>query len=107
MMSAVPYMPNITQIESQICHGVVIWRTASRPPQQIRARRPCSSLGIGIGGVVTHSPPSRPGEFRPEPLTEPDVNLSIHPARATPKRLPPCGKTMSSSGYPLTQSHRG
>src|SRR6185437_1968159 len=83
------------------------WRTASRPPQQIRARRPCSSLGIGIGGVVTHSPPSRPGEFRPEPLTEPDVNLSIHPARATPKRLPPCGKTMSSSGYPLTQSHRG
>jgi hypothetical protein len=62
---------------------------------------------IGIGAAVTHRPPSRPGEFRPEPLTEPDVNLSIHPARATPKRLPPCGKTMSSSGYPLTQSHRG
>ena len=41
---------------------------------------------IGIGGVVAHSPPSRPGEFRPEPLTEPDVNLSIHPARATPKK---------------------
>jgi len=62
---------------------------------------------IGIGAAVTHRPPSRPGEFRPEPLTEPDVNLSIHPARATPERLPPCGKTMSSSGYPLTQSHRG
>jgi hypothetical protein len=26
---------------------------------------------------------SRPGEFHPEPLTEPDVNLSIHPARVT------------------------
>jgi hypothetical protein len=62
---------------------------------------------IGIGAAVTRRPPSRPGEFRPEPLTEPDVNLSIHPARATPERLPPCGKTMSSSGYPLTQSRRG
>ena len=27
--------------------------------------------------------PSRPGEFRPEPLTEPYGNLSIHTARAT------------------------
>jgi len=27
--------------------------------------------------------PSRPGEFHPEPLTDPDLNLSIHPARAT------------------------
>jgi hypothetical protein len=33
--------------------------------------------------------PSRPGEFRPEPLTDPDVNLSIHPARAIARRLPP------------------
>ena len=53
---------------------------------------------IGIGAAVTRRPPSRPGEFHPEPLAEPDVNLSIHPARATPERLPPCGKTMSSSG---------
>src|SRR6267143_4407795 len=30
--------------------------------------------------------PGRPGEFRPEPPTDPDVNLSIHPARATPKK---------------------
>ena len=28
-----------------------------------------------------HSP-SRPGEFHPEPLTEPDVSLSTYPARA-------------------------
>jgi hypothetical protein len=26
--------------------------------------------------------PSRPGESHPEPLTDPDLNLSIHPARA-------------------------
>ena len=29
------------------------------------------------------------------------MNLSIHPARATPERLPPCGKTMSSSRLPV------
>jgi len=50
------------------------------------AQRPCRK--IGIGGVVTHSPPSRPGEFHPEPLTEPDLNLSAYPARATHGRLP-------------------
>src|SRR5271170_1872203 len=33
--------------------------------------------------------PSRPGEFRPEPLTDPDLILSHHPARATVRRLPP------------------
>jgi hypothetical protein len=27
--------------------------------------------------------PSRPGELHPEPLTDPDVRLSPHPARAT------------------------
>ena len=33
--------------------------------------------------------PSRPGEFHPEPLTEPDLTPSRHPARATARRLPP------------------
>src|SRR6266436_9077794 len=33
--------------------------------------------------------PSRPGEFHPEPLTDPDLRLSHHPARATARRLPP------------------
>jgi hypothetical protein len=32
---------------------------------------------------LASSGPSRPGELHPEPLTDPDVNLSIHPARAT------------------------
>ena len=53
------------------------------------------------GGALV---PSRPGELHPEPLTDPDVNLSIHPARATQRRLPPSIKTRSSSGYPLTPS---
>ena len=35
--------------------------------------------------------PSRPGEFHPEPLTDPDLTLSRHPARATERRLPPPG----------------
>ena len=30
--------------------------------------------------------PGRPREFHPEPPTDPDVNLSIHPARATPRK---------------------
>jgi hypothetical protein len=30
--------------------------------------------------------PSRPGDLHPEPLTDPDVNLSIHPARATTEK---------------------
>ena len=33
--------------------------------------------------------PSRPGEFHPEPLTDPDVILSHHPARAPERRPPP------------------
>src|SRR6516164_4482215 len=33
--------------------------------------------------------PSRPGEFHPEPLTEPDLSLSTYPARAIARRLPP------------------
>jgi len=33
--------------------------------------------------------PSRPEEFHPEPLTDPDLTLSRHPARAIARRLPP------------------
>jgi hypothetical protein len=33
--------------------------------------------------------PSPPGEFHPEPLTDPDLTLSRHPARAIARRLPP------------------
>jgi hypothetical protein len=33
--------------------------------------------------------PSRPGELHPEPLTDPDMTLSRHPARAVRERLSP------------------
>jgi len=39
--------------------------------------------------ATTVEAPSRPGEFHPEPLTDPDWILSHHPARATARRLPP------------------
>jgi hypothetical protein len=48
--------------------------------------------------------PSRPGESHPEPLTDPDLTLSRHPARATERRLPPSVKNWSSSCYQLAHS---
>src|SRR5215472_16568205 len=39
-------------------------------------------------GLPSCLPPSRPGELHPEPLTDPDMKLSPHPARATPRK--PC-----------------
>ena len=41
--------------------------------------------------------PSRPGEFHPEPLTDPDWTLSRHPARAIARRLPPSAEHSGSS----------
>src|SRR6266478_4834893 len=43
--------------------------------------------------------PSRPGEFHPEPLTDPDLTLSRHPARAIARRLPPSAEPSGSSRY--------
>src|SRR5580704_10434731 len=43
--------------------------------------------------------PSRPGEFHPGPLTDPDLNLSIHPARVTARRLPPSAEPSGSSRF--------
>ena len=43
--------------------------------------------------------PSRPGEFHPKPLTDPDLNLSIHPARVTARRLPPSAEPSGSSRF--------
>ncbi len=50
--------------------------------------------------------PSRPGEFHPEPLTDPDLTLSRHPARATARRLPPSVENWSSSCCQLARSQR-
>ena len=41
-------------------------------------------LGRAEGGGLEFRPPSSPGEFHPEALTEPDLSLSTYPARATP-----------------------
>src|SRR5499433_2891918 len=43
--------------------------------------------------------PSRPREFHPEPLTDPDVILSHHPARVTARRLPPSAERSGSSRF--------
>src|SRR5260370_37025201 len=48
-----------------------------------------------------------PGNCTPSRSQIPDVNLSIHPARATQRRLPPSVKRRSSSGVPLTPARRG
>jgi hypothetical protein len=45
--------------------------------------------GSGLLALEITRLPSRPEEFQPEPLTERYVNLSIHTARATARRLPP------------------
>jgi hypothetical protein len=50
--------------------------------------------------------PSRPGEFHPEPLTDPDLTLSRHPARATARRLPPSVENWSSSCCQLARPQR-
>ena len=39
--------------------------------------------------LLTMTLPSRPEEFHLEPLTDPDLTLSRHPARAIARRLPP------------------
>ncbi len=43
--------------------------------------------------------PSRPREFHPEPLTEPDLILSHHQARAIARRLPPSDELSDSSWF--------
>jgi hypothetical protein len=50
--------------------------------------------------------PSRPEEFHPEPLTDPDLTLSRDPARATARRLPPSVENWSSSCCQLARSQR-
>src|SRR5215813_8629799 len=48
-------------------------------------------------------PPSRPGEFHPESLTDPDLILSHHPARATARRPPPSVERRAPPGERLAQ----
>src|SRR6476619_880820 len=65
--------------------------------QGVRSRyygsRPCCAFHAAGRYWLPKAPPralpSRPGDFHPEPLTEPDLTLSRHPARADAQRLPP------------------
>jgi hypothetical protein len=77
-----------------------------------RTRRKEHALSIGRdefrsaiprSGWSPPEPPSRPGELHPEALTDPDLSLSTHPARATSEscRFPP--KPASSFCCQLTQ----
>ncbi len=71
-----------------------------RPPAGLRnsnwaasPRRACFRLlggfRIRFGYLERPQAPSRPGEFHPEPLTDPDLILSHHPARVIGRKLPP------------------
>src|SRR5262249_38674237 len=60
--------------------------------------------GRSLDAKKTTRMPSRPREFHPEPLTDPDVILSHHPARAIARRLPPSAEIAGSSR--LTQLAR-
>src|ERR1700683_4153565 len=63
--------------------------------------------GSGCYRLETTLLPSRPEEFHPEPLTDPDVNLSIHPARVTAGKLPPSADVLGSSQFdPVRPSQR-
>jgi hypothetical protein len=48
-------------------------------PTDVRYREATGLLGCSAESTRL---PSRPGEFHPEPLTDPDLILSHHPARA-------------------------
>ena len=45
--------------------------------------------------------PSRPGDFHPEPLTDPDLILSHHPARAIARSLPASTERWAHPGEPV------
>src|SRR5262249_25984484 len=63
--------------------------------------RPVSQLHTSPGW------PSGPRKFHPEPLTEPDVTLSRHPARATAGRLPPPVERWGSSRRQMAPQWHG
>jgi hypothetical protein len=60
--------------------------SAISPKLNCQMHRRCTDRSGSHSAVC---PPSRPEEFHPEPLTEPDLILSHHPAHAIARRLPP------------------
>src|ERR1700751_3747204 len=86
----------------------------------VEKRRSDVSLPVAIGQIFTWPPqsglawfcfllPSRPGEFRPEPLTDPCLTVSGHTARAPPGRLAPSAEAIRFLRVPVdpSRSRRG
>jgi hypothetical protein len=90
-----PRMSGCVQV-SRLAHCVGSLRCSASTGFRGKADLPTYDVAIW------QAMPSRPGEFHPEPLTDPDVNLSIHSARATARRLPPSAEPSGSSWY-MTQ----
>ena len=66
------------------------WRSMMRLTSRSKSKSEVSGQsGHCSARLLAALRPSRPGEFHPEPLTDPDLTLSRHPARATARRLPP------------------
>jgi hypothetical protein len=68
----------------------------ARAPRVVRFK---GKSGLDADALSLPILPSRPGEFHPEPLTDPYVNLSIHTARVIARRLPPSAERSGSSRF--------
>jgi hypothetical protein len=82
--------------------GFVHW-----PLPEVRRSAAYGGAADGFTHRSTAELPSRPREFHPEPLTDPDVILSHHPAHAIARRLPPSAEQEGSSRHGrLAQTQR-
>jgi hypothetical protein len=73
------------------------------PGGQCRSSRSSRS---GSSSRNADTRPSSPGEFHPEPLTDPCVTVSSHTARATPGKLPPSVTTAGFLLLPVDHTSR-
>src|SRR5215475_5426041 len=78
-----------------------------RPPAAyLISQRLSSPFSCAIARRISTTSPAtaltsrgRPGSFTPSPSQIPDVDLSIHPARVTGRRLPPSAEPSGSSWF--------
>ena len=93
------HRPSLQREDSSCQLGAVhTWPTASVSALQRYVRKWVIS-GSRLRTLEMTRLPSRPREFHPEPLTEPDLILSHHPARAIARRLPPSAELSGSSWF--------
>jgi hypothetical protein len=64
------------------------------PEKQSTSVESRTSAGADAEATPRFPSPSRPGEFRPEPLTDPCLTVSGHTARVTRGRLAPSAETI-------------